>query len=209
MTNLYDELGVERDASEEEIKRAGRDAAKRNHPDKGGNPEAFHRAQTALAVLRDPARRAQYDRDGSIDDEPENNPVLSAVMAAFEKALERACEDPAFTDLAAIMRVDLLNNAANGEAANRGIREAIIKLEQVAKRARFKGEGQGPFSTLLAARISMNERNIVTNQAQVDAFRGAAKFVEEFLEYVRDEPPPFPKPPGETWTLEGLKVSWT
>jgi curved DNA-binding protein CbpA len=72
-TDLYDELGVDRDADEQTIRRAFRRRAKETHPDAGGSAEAFAATSTALAVLTDPKRRKQYDRTGDADAaEPDN-----------------------------------------------------------------------------------------------------------------------------------------
>lgn len=64
MADLYDVLGVDRDASREEIKRAYRRRARELHPDAGGDEEAFKEVTRAYEVLSDPERRALYDRFG-------------------------------------------------------------------------------------------------------------------------------------------------
>lgn len=58
-------LGVERDATQNQIKKAYRKAALRHHPDKNpDDPEAadrFSEIASAYEVLGDPVRRAEYD----------------------------------------------------------------------------------------------------------------------------------------------------
>jgi molecular chaperone DnaJ len=67
--DLYERLGVGREASEVEIKKAFRRLARELHPDVNGHdPEAeqkFKAAAEAYEVLSDPERRATYDRYGA------------------------------------------------------------------------------------------------------------------------------------------------
>ena len=66
--DYYEVLGVERTATEEEIKKAFRQAALNHHPDRNpGDREAearFKEAAEAYEVLSDPGKRGQYDRFG-------------------------------------------------------------------------------------------------------------------------------------------------
>jgi molecular chaperone DnaJ len=62
--DLYEILGVARDASDDEIKRAYRRRARELHPDTGGDEEEFKELTTAYEVLRNPQARTNYDRFG-------------------------------------------------------------------------------------------------------------------------------------------------
>ncbi len=65
--DYYEVLGVTRDASEDDIKKAYRTLAKKYHPDVSKEPDAetkFKEIQEAYEVLSDPAKRDQYDRFG-------------------------------------------------------------------------------------------------------------------------------------------------
>jgi DnaJ-class molecular chaperone len=70
--DLYQQLGVQRGASEAEIKKASRSLAKQLHPDRNkDNPKAaerFAKVTQAYDLLSDKDKRARYDR-GEIDED--------------------------------------------------------------------------------------------------------------------------------------------
>jgi len=64
--DYYDILGVQKNASGEEIKKAFHRLAHQHHPDKsGGDAERFKEINEAYQTLSDPTKRGQYDRFGS------------------------------------------------------------------------------------------------------------------------------------------------
>jgi curved DNA-binding protein len=66
--DYYKVMGVARDASQDQIKRAYRKLARKYHPDVSKEPDAeakFKELQEANEVLKDPEKRAAYDQLGS------------------------------------------------------------------------------------------------------------------------------------------------
>jgi molecular chaperone DnaJ len=62
--DYYEILGLKKDASDDEIKKAFRRVAVEHHPDRGGDEAKFKEANEAYEVLKDPAKRQRYDQFG-------------------------------------------------------------------------------------------------------------------------------------------------
>lgn len=60
--NYYDILGVKRDATQDEIKKAFRKLAVKYHPDAGGDAEKFKDISEAYNTLSNPEKRKEYDQ---------------------------------------------------------------------------------------------------------------------------------------------------
>lgn len=70
MKNYYEILGVDKNASKNEIKKAFRKLAHKYHPDKkGGDEKKFKEINEAYQVLFDDKKRAQYDKYGRVFDD--------------------------------------------------------------------------------------------------------------------------------------------
>jgi molecular chaperone DnaJ len=67
MPDPYEALGLQRGATEEEVKKAYRKLAREHHPDKGGDAEKFKKVQEAYEVLSDPQKRQNFDQFGNAE----------------------------------------------------------------------------------------------------------------------------------------------
>jgi molecular chaperone DnaJ len=63
--NYYEVLGVNKNASQDEIKKAFRKKAVEHHPDKGGDENKFKELSEAYEILSDDEKRKNYDRFGT------------------------------------------------------------------------------------------------------------------------------------------------
>lgn len=62
--DYYEILGLQKNASDDEIKKAFRKIAIEHHPDRGGDEAKFKEANEAYEVLKDPSKRQRYDQFG-------------------------------------------------------------------------------------------------------------------------------------------------
>jgi len=61
MKDYYDILGVSEDATNEQIKKAFKEIAKKEHPDRGGDEAQFKEANEAYDTLKNSQKRHDYD----------------------------------------------------------------------------------------------------------------------------------------------------
>ena len=72
LLNYYEVLGVARNATMDEIRRAYRQLALKHHPDKGGDPATFKKVGHAYYILSDMQRREDYDDAYGFNAAPES-----------------------------------------------------------------------------------------------------------------------------------------
>ena len=153
--DYYEVLGVKRDAAPEDIKKAYRQLALKNHPDKNpGDAEAekrFKEGAEAYEVLSDQAKRQRYDRYGhagldgaGVHDFRNAEDIMSAFGDIFGGGLfgdifgQRRRGPRAGQDLLYKLEIELVE-AARGEQVNR--RHPAGALSRLPGHRRQEGNG--------------------------------------------------------------------
>ena len=127
--DYYKTLGVTKEATPEEIKRAYRALARKHHPDVSKAPDAakrFKEVNEAHEVLSDPAKRTRYDQLGPDWERYANAGDDGQGRGGFQWVRTgRPGQDPfgAETDFSDFFRT-LFGEAANGHFGERGARRA-------------------------------------------------------------------------------------
>jgi curved DNA-binding protein CbpA len=163
--DLYDALGVKRDARTEDIRRAYRKVAKKAHPDGGGSIESFALVRQALDTLGDDARRAHYDQTGEIDEKPVDTKeavALQIVINVIDRVLNECVKQgrpPESCDVIESAMLNLKNDlkAMPGRLAEMRIGAAMMR--KLAKRFRGKKKAENRIGPLFEQRAVQCERD--------------------------------------------------
>lgn len=105
---LYELLGVNRDASPEQIKSAYRAKSMQHHPDRGGDSAIFNLIQKAYDTLKDSNKRSFYDKTGRIAEEEEKNllqEAFSGIASVSGDLIERFADNPKFLEVDFLLEV--------------------------------------------------------------------------------------------------------
>jgi DnaJ family protein A protein 2 len=82
--SLYEVLGVDKSASQEDIRKTFLKLARQNHPDKGGDEEKFKELVRANEVLSDENKRRMYDQTGVVPGEESRQPPPGPMPFSFD-----------------------------------------------------------------------------------------------------------------------------
>lgn len=88
--NPWEILGLPKDASDKEIKKAFRDLAKEHHPDKGGDASVFAKVSRAFALIKTKEARKKFEKDQGKPEKSLNamamEVIVLKVMAGIQKS---------------------------------------------------------------------------------------------------------------------------
>lgn len=194
VADLYETLGVAKDASPEAIKAAHRRAVKATHPDVGGAPADFERVQLAYGILSDQRRRARYDETGH-DAPPEPEALLRAqartiVFAKLAEVVRSPQTDPRTYDLVLGIRELIDADRQSHLAQVQGIRAAQERLRQFARRLKRKASAAGPdpIMPMLENDIAAGGAQIAQLESHLQALAAARELAAEYI--YRTDPHP-------------------
>lgn len=170
---LYDDLGVEGDASADEIKKAYKERSKENHPDKGGDNDVMVRINKAYGVLGDKEKRERYDRTGQEEDLGFDVRFGGFVQSLFMGLIDERDIDK--TDLVGEFKRDVVVQLAGMEDGRKMTLKRIKKLEKVIDRL-----GNGRIKEV----VKMNVNQL---RLEIAAADDNIKFVKECLEVLESE----------------------
>lgn len=209
--DLYDELGVDRDADEQTIRRAFRRRAKETHPDAGGTAEAFAATSTALAILTDPKRRKRYDRTGVAEDaEPDNQRAhaVGIIQRFFDEiatpwfatcAMD-ATKDPRSRDIVGDVRKAIKKELAAIKGGLPNGERVVAAYEEMAARFETKSGADNFLRRHLEGKARENRLELERVKEGIEVHELALRMLAE-IKFRRDAPP------GEPYVLLGYRTT--
>jgi curved DNA-binding protein CbpA len=180
--DLYQILGIERAAAQDEIQRAYRRKAKSSHPDAGGSVEAFSEISTAYTVLSDPSRRKRYDSTGEIDLPRADTLDASAFEVIAQKLglIIHAERDVTALDIGTLIETVIREDMAQRRGDIASHRRAIERTARLRIRIKRKAAGQ---DNMLAKVLDWHE---ASSKDQIRKSEAAVSSMERALEILKD-----------------------
>lgn len=148
MTDLYDILGLDKEATFAEVKAAHRRLVKQHHPDAGGDAEIFALVQQAFEVLHDPERRQRYDLDGTIGEDQTEKQMKAIVIKIVTTMIISAVTSEGVS----LQHLDFKKEAhkaidgkqAEFDAEEEKVKTFIARSQEFASRMAYTGEAGKP-----------------------------------------------------------------
>lgn len=182
----YEVLGVDRDATDEEINAAYKKAAKQAHPDAGGTTEDFTRVKGAAMVLLDKERRKKFDETGRLDGGHADN-TMAAVMEAIANFFINSIDATDNFGAPSLSQVNLVEAATTHfknqiHGAQHHIKETenkIKKYDRAIKRLKSKRQDD-PISDMLRHHANLMRGLANQTEAQIKQFEMALEILKGY-----------------------------
>ena len=181
--NLYELLGLEKDAAPSLIRKAYKQLSQKHHPDKGGDVDLFKRIKEAYDILISPSRRLKYDQTGSTDyisQEAKDTKMRTDIIGLFFEVVDKQ-------DLFLISRSDIKTEMVNAvsatirniEIGNNSNRTKMNKYSVMVKKIKFSGE-HNYIKDVLIEKIKSLETLCQTNKENILYLNECIKEIEKF-----------------------------
>lgn len=159
MINPYEELGLPSDASEEDIKNAYRNKAKKHHPDKGGSKSKFALISAAYDILKDSKKRSYYDNYGA--EKPSYTANEQLAVSIFNQLVEGILD----VDADVILYKDIISEMNNFVEVKKNM------VEQLRSRSKVSLNNINKIKKIFKKRLKHKKKKAKTNLfiAVVDA----------------------------------------
>lgn len=179
----YAVLGVARDATRKEIDAAYKRHAKSTHPDKGGDPAAFHRVKLAYDILKDASRREKFDATGDASETtPPPNPddgAINYINRLIATALG-GDTDPFQYDLCAAIRDGLSKHASKTQGDINQLKTVIARATKMRKRFKRRSDGDNVLDGIVASHEQQSQLMLVKMTKQLADIQRATEIMTEY-----------------------------
>lgn len=180
--DFYEILGLNKDATNTEIKAAYRKLAKTNHPDKGGSGEEFARIARAYEVLSDSVRRAKYDAGEPIETEDRRTTAIRNLSKILNSVVSGGYFASGSSDLIRIIRAEINQARLKMEGDIEELEIEIKTLQDTVKRIK----GAEFLQKSLETKIAFKETEIDTIKEEIETTHEMDRLLEG-AEYERDK----------------------
>lgn len=183
MDELYEVLGVSKNATSKEIKKAYKDKSKIHHPDKeSGNEELFKKIQEAYAILIDPLSRKMYDITGDVKetsfDKGMQNLFDSYIIPELIKLEKNSFERVDIIKLIDALIFDKVYELKDKIHKNKEVKN---RLELILFRKRKKNtESEDILAKVFEPHIKQSEMSVLMFEAELECVEKIRELVSEY-----------------------------
>ena len=179
MVDFYYILGISKDATQEQIKRAFREKVKINHPDVGGDEETFKNINKAYNVLYDPNTRRMYDEGQDVEGQTLIEKANDVIKNMFNQYIMNL--DFINTDVKSYV-IGEINFNMSQHKANKVLNEKRLEILNNKRGKVSTTEKLNMFEQILESRIKQLDKNLSLLDNYIEVLNVASELIKNYEE---------------------------
>lgn len=176
--SLYDILGVDKNATTEEIKQAFRNKAKEHHTDKGGENEKIVAVNKAWHVLKDEGRRKHYDETGQEYEMGFDMKFQSLIQEIFLKIIDNS-PNVETKDMVGAFKTEVQHIIFTKKQEREAFKKSVDKFNKIIERTKVKS-GENRITYVLGLNIVELEKLIGIIENNLEFFEDCLEVLENY-----------------------------
>lgn len=185
--NLYIILGVSKESTFEEIKKAYRELSKMYHPDVGGDEAKFIEINFAYKILSNSSKRKQYDTDGYIepDESMFRQQVVNKIAVIIDIWVKQVVEKGNNISIIRFFNAQIKNARTDMEGKLDQVKRSLRFMKTSSEQLVYKGDSDSLMHQIIQSKIASAKS--IKRQLK-DELRLVEGVTEELQKYIMDEP---------------------
>lgn len=184
-------LGVERNATDAQIRKAYRSMARIHHPDKNlDDPYAktrFQQVKNAYEILKDPERRQRFDNGESTQVFDIRGAAINALITMMLDQLKTKGDRNIIENI----RTAISDRVRGAKQARRQCKKSATEVERVKERFSYSGKGRNVLADAIDDQQNKLLQQLTAMDREIDTMDYAAKFLDDYADNSDQELPLF------------------
>lgn len=180
MKTPYEKLGLDKDATQKDIKKSYRKLAMSHHPDRGGDEDEFKEITLAYELLSDAERKEKFDRTGEQEKQDSlEDQAMQLIAVIFSQLIDAAEFNGNYV---AEVKQQLKHLKVKAERSVVSLNRNLNRLVSTLGRVQVEGTDHNIFASIINTKIEQIENAVKTENDRLSLLELSRGILDKYTD---------------------------